>query len=335
MPAPFFLLPIQSNWKGSWKLIPNIIEKAFDAKTRLFRRNQALSFLSAAFKNQNLQESAPAKTKSKAVATLEEKILLELKAANGTTKPRYLCELLGLLYALYVSKAPLNWDGKVKEALEDFRENVPKNRHFQDVKKAFNKIGAPLKVKVVQGSEKKKEKEKRYCMTIIIGLFFVPKSFLTFVNIFLFITRKRQNSEVNETSNGTEENSPPNKKKNISNGSNDFFSDLKADDADINDENKKKKKKKRKHNKEALEEKKRDKMYALQGQFEGMDIPSFADVEMSENMNFKMANGEGGEIKVNGEVKVAAEKVKKKKKKFRRGDIGFGGKVSKKKKQKA
>ena len=63
--------------------------------------------------------------------------------------------MLGLLHALHLSKASVDWD-MAKEALQNFRENIPTNRHFQDVKKAFNKIGVPLKVKVVQGSDKKK-----------------------------------------------------------------------------------------------------------------------------------------------------------------------------------
>merc|ERR1712241_1081189 len=37
------------------------------------------------------------------------------------------------------------------------RDKVPKNRNFHEVKRAFNKISVPLKIKVVTGSEKKRK----------------------------------------------------------------------------------------------------------------------------------------------------------------------------------
>merc|ERR1711971_1445114 len=40
-------------------------------------------------------------------------------------------------------------------------DKVPKNRNFHEVKRAFNKISAPLKIKVVQGNEKKNEKKRK------------------------------------------------------------------------------------------------------------------------------------------------------------------------------
>jgi len=70
------------------------------------------------------------------------------------------CELLHLIHGLHGlsdlddKKDILDWD-EMKKLLEKLRAKVPKNRHFQDVKKAFNKISAQLKVQVVMGSEKK------------------------------------------------------------------------------------------------------------------------------------------------------------------------------------
>merc|ERR1739844_519964 len=46
-----------------------------------------------------------------------------------------------------------------KLLLEKVREKVPTNRNFHEVKRAFNKISAPLKIKVVQGKEKKRKAE--------------------------------------------------------------------------------------------------------------------------------------------------------------------------------
>ena len=75
-------------------------------------------------------------------------------------KQKMVCELLHLIHGLHGlshlngKKDILDWD-EMKKLLEKLRAKVPKNRHFQDVKKAFNKISAQLKVQVVMGSEKK------------------------------------------------------------------------------------------------------------------------------------------------------------------------------------
>ena len=47
----------------------------------------------------------------------------------------------------------------MKPLLEQVRDKVPKSRNFHEVKRAFNKISAPLKIKVVQGNEKKRKIE--------------------------------------------------------------------------------------------------------------------------------------------------------------------------------
>ena len=48
-----------------------------------------------------------------------------------------------------------------------------------------------------------------------------------------------------------------------------------------------KKKKKKKQSKDGLKEKKEQKRFALEGQFNGMEMPSFSGVTLSENMNFE------------------------------------------------
>merc|ERR1712080_228636 len=72
-------------------------------------------------------------------------------------KNKMLCEILHLIYGLYLSK-PESIMG-MKRLLEQVRDKVPKNRNFHEVKRAFNKISVPLKIKVVQGSEKKRKAE--------------------------------------------------------------------------------------------------------------------------------------------------------------------------------
>lgn len=134
------------------------VENAFDPKIRQFRRTQALGLISTMFHNQALVQSAPSDIDvGKIALDIQGHFLKDLDKYqnNGDMKPRYLCELLNIMHGLHVSKCELNWDS-IKLALEKFREKVPKNRHFHDVKKAFNKIGAALKIPVVTGSEKKR-----------------------------------------------------------------------------------------------------------------------------------------------------------------------------------
>ena len=74
-------------------------------------------------------------------------------------KHKMLCELLHLIFGLHLSGAKcVQWD-EMKLLLEKVREKVPTNRNFHEVKRAFNKISAPLKIKVVQGKEKKRKAE--------------------------------------------------------------------------------------------------------------------------------------------------------------------------------
>lgn len=64
-----------------------------------------------------------------------------------------------------------------------------------------------------------------------------------------------------------------------------------GDAAAVNVEKKKKKKKKKPSN-EALKKKKERKMFEIQGQFEGQEMPSFSGIMLNENMNFSLTNGE-------------------------------------------
>ncbi len=64
-----------------------------------------------------------------------------------------MCELLNLTLAVHTAD-PSSTD-ELKDALEKMREIIPKNRHFQDVKKAFNKVGVVFNIKVITQNDKK------------------------------------------------------------------------------------------------------------------------------------------------------------------------------------
>lgn len=56
-------------------------------------------------------------------------------------------------------------------------------------------------------------------------------------------------------------------------------------------EKKKKKKKKKNMSNEAKKKKKERKMFEVEGQFKGQEMPSFAGIVMTDNMNFTCQNG--------------------------------------------
>ena len=67
----------------------------------------------------------------------------------------------------------------------------------------------------------------------------------------------------------------------------------KAEDGEaaVAEQKKKKKKKKKKLSNEAMKKKKEKKMFELEGQFEGQEMPSFAGIVMTDNLNFTVGNG--------------------------------------------
>jgi hypothetical protein len=159
---PFFLSAIQSNWPGSWKFLEKLVSCGFDASVRPFRRTHALALLTALFSNPNIRELQPQKIVSQSLKVIEEKLLAELSglfAEPEALKARYLNEILSLLNALRTSQAKVDWE-KFKVVLPKFKSNVPKNRHFKDIQRAYNKLATPLGIEVVKGSEKKGEKKR-------------------------------------------------------------------------------------------------------------------------------------------------------------------------------
>jgi hypothetical protein len=67
---------------------------------------------------------------------------------------RFFCELLNLVLALQTSGA--GGMEELKEPLEAVKSVLPKNRHFQDVKKCYNKAASLFKLQPVTQQDKKK-----------------------------------------------------------------------------------------------------------------------------------------------------------------------------------
>ena len=72
----------------------------------------------------------------------------------------------------------------------------------------------------------------------------------------------------------------------MNSSTNGFFDGLVENGCEQNDQEKKKTKKKKKSNTD-LQKKKERKLQALEGQFEGMTMPDFSGVILSDNMNFE------------------------------------------------
>ena len=115
-----------------------------------------MTLLSTVYHNNNLREKIDAKT-TKNLSNQICQILGVFVKGDKNLKHKMLCELLHLIFGLHLSGSKsVDWD-KMKELLSKLREKVPKGRNFHEVKRAFNKISAPLKIQVVQGNEKKRK----------------------------------------------------------------------------------------------------------------------------------------------------------------------------------
>ena len=146
---------MNGNWNGILSIVPKLVEGGFSTEVRGHRRINSVTLLSTLFHNANLRSSVEAKD----VKALLEKLTQTLTAftqGEMDLKNKMLCEILHLIYGLYLSKSEsIDWD-EMKTLLEQVRDKVPKNRNFHEVNRAFNKISVPLKIKVVTGSEKKR-----------------------------------------------------------------------------------------------------------------------------------------------------------------------------------
>lgn len=111
----------------------------------------------------------------------------------------------------------------------------------------------------------------------------------------------------------------------------DFFDGLANGKQDGEGKKKKKKHKKRKQGAaETMKKRKEKRAFELDGQFEGMEMPSFGGIAVNENMNFAPASEESKNPPASNEV---SEKTPEKKKK--RKSIENGTPKTKKKKKEA
>merc|ERR1719464_1387314 len=156
LPPTFFQLPLQGSWSGILSIVPKLTDGGFSTETRPFRRIQAVTLLSTLYHNPNIRDQIDENITS----DLAKKLITSLDTfvkGDINLKHKMLCELLHLIFGLHLSGAKcVPWD-EMKAILEQVRDKVPKNRNFHEVKRAFNKISVPLKIKVVTGSEKKRK----------------------------------------------------------------------------------------------------------------------------------------------------------------------------------
>jgi len=165
LPAAFFSYPLSGNWSGGCKMATALATCAFNPAVRTFRRNQALNLLTVLVRNKNLEGATAELLADKGeLAALHGQIVTELSQGDqcGGGAPRFQVELLTLLAALHERQAEAcsNDVSKAKQALEAYRQGVPKNRNFQEIKRAFNKAALALQAEVITASEKKKAKKR-------------------------------------------------------------------------------------------------------------------------------------------------------------------------------
>ena len=191
-------------------------------------------------------------------------------------KHKMLCELLHLIFGLHLSGAKcVPWD-EMKAILELVRDKVPKNRNFHEVKRAFNKISAPLKIKVVQGNEKRNEK-------------------------------KRKLSECNEAEANGEAADLEAADLSLMKVNGDGGGAKASEISEANGgEKKDKKKKKKKHSKEGRQKKKEEKRVHLEEQYKNIDLPSFMGalvdtINTDENLGHGLENPKKKKQKVSAE----------------------------------
>ena len=147
----FFNFALQGSWEGAWPLAAKLIKYGFDSNIRQFRRSQAITLLSVLYRNKNIENP---KLRRASTQLLKEPLLAELKG-NVESKPKYVHELLTFLQALHASGEDLDWK-EVVSVLQELRAKISKEKRFQDVRRAFNRICVPLKMEVLQGSDRKR-----------------------------------------------------------------------------------------------------------------------------------------------------------------------------------
>ena len=228
-----------------------LIESAFDPKIRQFRRNQALELLTEMFRNCNLLSKAPENVYHQ-IAILGEEIsesLSKMADANSNVKARFICDLLILLHALYQAN---------KKLLAKDEGEMPVF-WIEKVAKSLNQF----RDKVPKGRNFRDVKSAFNRIAVPLGIRVIQGSEKTLKN------------ENKLMANGQMAPDPKCEAPVPANDEGENGSAIKG-------------KRKKQHNKEALLIKKKEKMFALQGQFEGLEMPSFSGVSMESNSNFTL-----------------------------------------------
>ena len=153
----FFMLPIQGSWSAVGKVAEQIAEKltecTFSQKIRQFRRCQGLQLLSALVRaNQEGLAKKPVRAICQSISA-DVDVCIEGKEK----KPRYLCELLNLVHVLHQCDKDIDnasWKTLIGK-LTELKDCLPSNRHFRDVKKAYNKACLPLGIAAVTEADKR------------------------------------------------------------------------------------------------------------------------------------------------------------------------------------
>ena len=117
----FFQLPLNGNWSGILSLVPKLIEGGFSPDVRAYRRINSVTLLSTLFHNQNLRKSVDEKD----VKTLIDKLIQTLTSftkGEMDLKNKMLCELLHLIYGLYLTKPESVME--MKSLLEQVRFSI-------------------------------------------------------------------------------------------------------------------------------------------------------------------------------------------------------------------
>ena len=99
----FFQLPLNGNWNGILAIVPKLIEGGFSSDVRAYRRINSVTLLSTLFHNANLR-SAVQGTDIKALLEKLTHILTAFTQGEIELKNKMLCEILHLIYGLYLSK---------------------------------------------------------------------------------------------------------------------------------------------------------------------------------------------------------------------------------------
>lgn len=176
LPSILFNEIIQINWTSNWKLIPRIVDNAFNTGIRPYRRNQALTLLLTFYKNQRFFTQADESLLSSNFNEIEQKlfdqslVLLE-GCSNGNdeltkenVKEKFLCSLMTLFFTINnchkICKVEscIDWN-RLGQAICNYQNKVTLAK---TAKKAFAKLTTQLGIgnQNTKGNKRKRIKSE-------------------------------------------------------------------------------------------------------------------------------------------------------------------------------